>query len=123
VDFVYPTLDAESRTLKVRLDLPNGRGLLKPGMFVNVELDAAAEQGAIVPDTAVMNAGPRQVVFVETAPGQFASRDVVVATRQEGQALIRSGLRPGERVAAAANFLLDSESRLRGAISGEKHQH
>lgn len=123
VDFVYPTLETESRTLKVRLDLANPRGAFKPGMFVNVELAAAAEQGRLVPDSAVMNAGPRQVVFVETAPGEFASRDVVVGTRQDGQALVRSGVQAGERVAVSANFLLDSESRLRGAIAGEKHQH
>jgi membrane fusion protein, copper/silver efflux system len=116
VDFVYPTLDTESRTLKVRLDLANPRGALKPGMFVNVELAAPAEPGRLVPDSAVMNAGPRQVVFVETAPGEFASREVVVVSRQDGQALVRSGLRAGERVAVSANFLLDSESRLRGAI-------
>jgi RND family efflux transporter MFP subunit len=120
VDFVYPTVETESRTLKVRLHLANPRGTLKPGMFVNVELNGPAERGRLVPDGAVIDAGPRQVVFVETAPGQFASRDVIVAMRQDGQALIRSGLAGGERVAVAANFLLDSESRLRGAASGTR---
>ncbi len=123
VDFVYPTLETESRTLKVRLDLSNAHGALKPGMFVSVELAAPAEQGRLVPDSAAMNAGPRQVVFVETAPGEFASREVVVGARQDGQALIRSGVKAGERVAVSANFLLDSESRLRGAVGSEPHQH
>jgi multidrug efflux pump subunit AcrA (membrane-fusion protein) len=118
VDFVYPTLETESRTLKVRLDLANPRGALKPGMFVNVELAGPSEQGRLVPDSAVLNAGARQVVFVETAPGEFATRDVVVSARHGGQALVRSGVEPGERVAVAANFLLDSESRLRGAVGG-----
>jgi membrane fusion protein, copper/silver efflux system len=116
VDFVYPTLDTESRTLKVRLELANPRGTLKPGMFVNVELSEPPEAGRLVPDSAVMNAGPRQLVFVETAPGEFASRDVVVAMRQDGRALVRSGLAAGDRVAVSANFLLDSESRLRGSF-------
>jgi RND family efflux transporter MFP subunit len=116
VDFVYPTLETESRTLKVRLALPNRRGTLKPGMFVNVELNGPAEHGMVVPDSAVIDAGPRQVVFVEEAPGRFASRDVVVAARQDGRALLRSGLGAGEQVAVSANFLLDSESRLRGAV-------
>jgi membrane fusion protein, copper/silver efflux system len=116
VDFVYPTIDTESRTLKVRLALANPRGTLRPGMFVNVELAAPDESGNVVPDTAVIDAGPRRVVFVETAPGQFTSRDVVVGTRRDGQALIRSGVRAGERVAVSANFLLDSETRLRGSV-------
>jgi membrane fusion protein, copper/silver efflux system len=119
VDFVYPTVEAESRTLKVRLELSNARGALKPGMFVNVELDGPPEQGRLVPDTAVIDAGPRHVVFVETEPGRFASRDVVVGARQDGRALIRSGLAAGERVAVSANFLLDSESRLRGAVRSD----
>ena len=71
-----------------------------------------------MPDSAVIDTGTRQVVFVETAPGRFAPRDVTVALRGDGQAVIRSGLAAGERVAVSANFLLDSESRLRDAIAG-----
>ncbi len=66
--------------------------------------------------SAVIDSGTRQVVFVETAPGRYVLRDVKVALRADGRAVIASGLAAGERVAVSANFLLDSESRLRDAI-------
>jgi Cu(I)/Ag(I) efflux system membrane fusion protein len=116
VSFVYPTLDADTRTLKVRLAFPNPRMALKPGMFVNVELSTEEARGLIVPDSAIIDSGTRHVVFVETGTGQFAPREVQVAMRADGQAAIRAGLVAGERVAVAASFLLDSESRLRNAI-------
>jgi RND family efflux transporter MFP subunit len=115
VAFVYPTLDADTRTLKVRLEFANPRDALKPGMFVNVELGTSRAAGVVVPDSAVIGTGTRQVVFVETAPGRFALREVSVALRADGRAVIASGLRAGERVVVSANFLLDSESRLRDA--------
>jgi membrane fusion protein, copper/silver efflux system len=124
IAFVYPTLDLESRTLKVRLEFPNPRGALKPGMFVTVELGAESESGIVIPDSAVLDTGTRQVVFVETSPGQFAARAVSVALRADGRAVVRSGLAAGDRVASSANFLLDSESRLRNAAmaGAEKQQ-
>ena len=72
----------------------------------------------LVPDDAVIDTGTRQVVFVEESPGSFTLRLVVVGLRGDGQALLRSGVAAGERVATRANFLLDSESRLRAAVSG-----
>jgi multidrug efflux pump subunit AcrA (membrane-fusion protein) len=126
VSFVYPTLDVESRTLKVRLELANPKLTLKPGMFVNVELGGAGDAGVLVPDSAILDSGTRSIVFVERSPGEFEAREVRTGARADGHAVIRSGLEEGERVAIAANFLLDSESRLRNAIgvatSGkEKH--
>jgi len=118
VTLVYPTIDAESRTIRVRLEFANPRLTLRPGMFVNVELDARRAQGVVVPDSAVIDTGARQVVFVEVAPGSFEPRDVQAGARSEGLVIVRSGLREGERVAVAANFLLDSEARLRAAIDG-----
>ena len=115
IDLVYPTLDAESRTLKVRIQFPNPRLALKPGMFVNVELDAQRAQGIVVPDSALIDTGTRQVVFVETQPGHFEPRDVQAGLRSDGKVVLRSGVQAGEQVAVAANFLLDSESRLRAA--------
>jgi RND family efflux transporter MFP subunit len=124
ISFVYPTLDADTRTLKVRLDLPNPRFALKPGMFVTVELAADAATGIVVPDSAVLDSGTRQLVFVESSPGRFTAREVAVALRADGQAVIRTGLSAGERVAVSANFLLDSESKLRdaGRASVQNHQ-
>jgi Cu(I)/Ag(I) efflux system membrane fusion protein len=116
VTFVYPTLDTDSRTLRVRLEFANPGMALKPGMFVNVELATDQSRGVIVPDSAVIDSGTRQVVFVQGEEGQFAPREVHVAMRANGQAVITSGLADGARVAISANFLLDSESRLRTAI-------
>jgi RND family efflux transporter MFP subunit len=116
IDFVYPTLETESRTLKVRLQFPNPRLALKPGMFVNVELDAQRAEGVVVPDTAVIDTGSRQIVFVQTGPGHFEPRDVQAGVRSDGKVILRAGVQAGEQVAVAANFLLDSESRLRAAV-------
>ncbi len=123
IAFVYPTLDSESRTLKVRLEFPNPRGALKPGMFVTAELGAESERGLVVPDSAILDTGTRRLVFVEVSPGHFAARDVSVALRADGQAVVRSGLTAGDRVAHSANFLLDSESRLRNAAISAVHKH
>jgi RND family efflux transporter MFP subunit len=123
VDFVYPTLDTETRTLTARLVLPNPRGALKPGMFVSVELGAASASGVVVPDSAILDSGTRQLVYVESGPGRFTAREVTVALRADGRAAIRSGLYEGELVASSANFLLDSESRLRTAARGAASKH
>ena len=116
VTFIYPTLSAESRTLKVRLELGNLDGHLKPGMFVDVTADLEAADGIAVPEDAVIDTGLRQVVFVELEPGTFEPRDVQVGLRGAGRVVISSGVREGERVATRANFLLDSESKLRAAL-------
>ena len=106
----------------MRLEFDNPRGVLKPGMFVDIELPAETATGLLVPDGAIIDSGTRQLVFVETAPGHFETRDVQVAARANGQAAIRQGLKAGETVAISANFLLDSESRLRQAVSGRQPQ-
>ena len=118
VSLVYPTVDTESRTIQVRLEFANPGLVLKPGMFVNVELERARASGVVVPDSAVIDSGARQVVFVETGPGHFEPREVRVGLRADGKAVLSEGVRAGERVATAANFLLDSESRLRDATGG-----
>jgi RND family efflux transporter MFP subunit len=117
VSFIYPTLQPESRTLKVRVELDNPDGHLRPGMYVDVVTEFAGSRGVTVPDDAVIDTGARQVVFVERQPGTFEPREVRLGVRGEGRALILSGIREGEKVATRANFLLDSESRLRAAIA------
>lgn len=117
VGFIYPTLQPESRTLKVRIELANTDGHLKPGMYVDVITDFSGSRGVTVPDDAVIDTGARQVVFVERQPGTFEPREVRLGVRGQGRALVLSGVREGERVATRANFLLDSESRLRAAVA------
>lgn len=117
VSFIYPFLNPESRTVKVRIELSNPGLRLKPGMYVDVTPELAAAEGVVIPDSAVIDTGVRQVVFVKTPTG-FEPRQVQVGNRGEGQALILAGLDAGESVAVRANFLLDSESRLRAAVQG-----
>jgi membrane fusion protein, copper/silver efflux system len=85
-------------------------------MFVNVELESQRAKGIVIPDSALIDTGTRQIVFVEEPAGHFDPREVTAGARNDGQVVIRSGLKAGERVAVSANFLLDSESRLRAAI-------
>ena len=116
VTFVSPVLAPESRTLTVRFEFPNPGLVLKPQMHVDVALTLDASTNVVVPDAALMDTGLRTIVFVEIAPGTFEPRAVAVGVRGDGMAEILGGLREGELVAVKANFLLDSESRLRSAI-------
>jgi RND family efflux transporter MFP subunit len=117
VAFVEPTLSMESRTLKARFEFPNKDLALKPQMFADVTLALESARGVVIPDSAVIDTGLRKVVFVETAQGTFTPREVVAGLRGEGKTLVLSGVREGEAVVVKANFLLDSESRLRAALN------
>jgi multidrug efflux pump subunit AcrA (membrane-fusion protein) len=113
--FVDPELDPEARTLRVRFDAPNPDEALKPGMFVDVEVELGEIAGVAVPDAAVVTTGERTLVFVAAGDGSVAPREVRLAGRQGGRAWIAAGLADGEQVVAEPAFLLDSESRLREA--------
>jgi multidrug efflux pump subunit AcrA (membrane-fusion protein) len=117
VSYVYPEVDPAARTLRVRFDVANPDLDWKPGMFVDVELSGPSRPAIVVPDSALLPTGERELVFVESGPGRFEPREVTVGERGAGRAEILRGLAAGERVAVAANFLLDSESRLRAAIA------
>ena len=130
VAYVYPFLNPESRTVKVRIELSNPGLSLKPGMYVDVVPELGASEGVVIPDSAVIDTGVRQVVFVQTwTQGKtgFEPREVRIGSRGDGRALVLAGVQAGERVAVRANFLLDSESQLRAAIAGMSgagaHQH
>jgi hypothetical protein len=118
VAYVYPTVETDSRTVKVRFDFENPGLTLKPGMYADVFLAVAAGTGVVVPDSAVMDTGTRQIVYVDAGGGRFEPRAVQVGIRNSGRAQILTGLRAGESVVVQCNFLLDSESRLRAAIAG-----
>ena len=115
VAFVYPTVDPQTRTLKARLEFANPGLALKPGMYVDVTPDLGTRDGVVIPDSAVIDTGVRQMVFVQKGE-TFEPRQVRVGERADGLAVVLSGVMAGERVAVRANFLLDSESRLRAAI-------
>jgi RND family efflux transporter MFP subunit len=127
VTFIYPTLNPDSRTLRVRLEFANGDFALKPAMFANIELPVDATEGVVIPDSAVIDTGERQIVFVSRGDGRFEPREVKLGVRSSGKAQVLSGVAAGDQVVTRANFLLDSESQLRAAIAGMKktsdHQH
>ena len=119
VTYIYPTLKLETRTVAVRLELANPGGLLKPGMFAEVQLaSGAAGKVVAVPVSAVIDSGVRRVVIVETGAGRFEPRQVELGGRGEDWVEILSGLKEGEPVVVAANFLIDAESNLRAALGG-----
>ena len=117
ISYIYPYLNTDTRTIRVRFEFDNPGLALKPGMYANVELDAQAAEGVLIPDAAILDTGPRQIVYVKTGEGRYEPRQVTVGLRSDGQAQILSGVRAGEAVVDRANFLLDSESRLRAATT------
>ncbi|HYG66906.1 MAG TPA: efflux RND transporter periplasmic adaptor subunit, partial [Anaeromyxobacteraceae bacterium] len=118
VEFVYPTLDTQTRTLRVRLAFPNPEMKLRPGMFGDAFLALDAAEGLVVPREALVDTGDHQYVFVAQGEGRFVPRVVRIGGRGEDAVEILEGVTAGERVVTTANFLIDSESRLRAAVQG-----
>ncbi len=118
VTYIYPVVDDRTRTVKVRIELENGKGLLKPGMLTDVVLRSrgGAARRLAVPDTAVIHTGTRTLVFVARDGGRFEPRPVELGEHAGEVIEVRAGLEVGERIVVGANFLLDSESRLRAAL-------
>jgi membrane fusion protein, copper/silver efflux system len=116
VSRVLPQFDPEARTLKARLELDNPDFVLRPGMLLDVELPIRLASSAItVPSDAVLDTGTTYTVFVDHGDGRFEPRPVEIGARFRDRVHIVRGLMPGERIAVSGNFLLDSESRMRGA--------
>jgi RND family efflux transporter MFP subunit len=115
VSEVLPQVDTNTRTARVRIVLPNAGLKLMPGMYVNVSLKVALGRRLVVPSSAVLHAGVRQVVFVSRGEGNFEPRDVETAEQTGVKAIVVKGLKSGETVVSSANFLIDSESQLQAA--------
>jgi membrane fusion protein, copper/silver efflux system len=113
VTYVYPTVDATTRTLKARLEFANPGLRLKPGMYADVELLVPSEDQLSVPEQAVLDTGTRTLVFVKQGEGTFLPREVTLGPRAGGAYPVLSGLKEGEEIVSSPNFLLDSESKLR----------
>lgn len=118
VSFIYPAVSRETRTAKIRIEVPNPGQALKTDMYASVELSApvAAAQALAVPESAVLDSGTRQVVLVDRGEGRFEPREVRLGARADGYYEILSGLQPDERVVVGATFLIDAESNLRAAL-------
>ena len=121
VSYVNPTLEPATRTLRVRFDVENGDGELKPGMYATVELETPLGDVLALPEDAVIDTGERKVVFVAVDGGRFQPREVRIGRKAQGYYEILDGLAPGERVVVSAQFLLDSESRIRAGAGGPAH--
>lgn len=119
VSYVYPTLDAATRTVPVRIELPNPRGELRPAMYASVALKVGPG-GTVpaVPVSAVLDGGARQRVIVQKEEGRFEPRDVKLGLRGDDYVEVKEGVEEGEQVVVAANFLIDSESNLKAALGG-----
>jgi Cu(I)/Ag(I) efflux system membrane fusion protein len=116
VIFIDPILDPKTRTAKVRIAFANPTGELRPEMFGEVTLHAASRDGLRVPADAVVDSGTRKVVFVALGDGKFQPREVQLGVGNADAIEVLSGLRAGEQVVTRANFLVDSESRLRASL-------
>jgi Cu(I)/Ag(I) efflux system membrane fusion protein len=122
VSYVYPTLNAATRTVPVRVELANPGLLLKPSMFAQVELPVAASGKVVtVPTSAVIDSGTRQIVLVQLAEGRFEPREVKLGARSDTHIEVIEGVKEGEQVVVAANFLIDAESNLKAAVGGFGH--
>jgi Cu(I)/Ag(I) efflux system membrane fusion protein len=117
VDYIYPYLNTQTRTNKVRFVFPNPSVKLKPGMYANMELSVDLGEQLVVPEGAVLHSGTRKLVFVDQGQGRLAPREVTLGAQTDGYVGIVSGLSTGERVATSGNFLIDSESKLAAAGS------
>ena len=114
VDYVYPTLNEKTRTIQVRLILPNPAVLLKPGMFATVRFHTKpAEESVLVPTEAVIHSGEKNTVFVSLGGGRFEPRQLELGVRGDQNYQVLAGLKEGEDVVVSSQFLLDSESRLK----------
>jgi Cu(I)/Ag(I) efflux system membrane fusion protein len=118
VAFIYPTVNPQTRTAKVRIEVPNPELLLKTDMYATVEIAAPVESATVlaVPDSAVLDTGTRQTVLVDRGEGRFEPRAVKLGAHAGGYVAVLEGLHEGEKVVTGANFLIDAESNLRAAL-------
>lgn len=117
IDYVYPQVDQTTRTLKIRMRFDNPNNLVKPGMYANVSILAKPLQNVIaIPQEALIRTGQGDRVIVALGGGRFEPRIVTVASESGDQVIIASGLKPGEQIVTSAQFLIDSEANLKGAL-------
>ncbi len=123
VVYVYPYLNGETRTARVRVEVPNPDGKLKPQMYANLELTIDLGEPLVVPDEAILDSGAQKTAFVAYEDGRFEPRELQLGPRVDSYVAVLSGLQEGEKVVVSGNYLIDSESRLKSALAGMGHQH
>ncbi len=120
VTFIDPMVEPSTRATKVRIELLNPGGLLKPDMFADVSLHVDLGSVVVVPESAVIDAGDRKLAFVDIGEGRYEPRELTLGAKAESGYVVLAGLSEGEKVVVAANFLIDSESSLRAAVQSMK---
>jgi membrane fusion protein, copper/silver efflux system len=119
ISVIYPQISRETRTARVRIELTNPDFALLPDMFVDAEINNGNPQPVLaIPDSAILDTGSRQSVFIDKGQGRFEPRDVKLGHRGDGYVEIREGISDGEPVVVSANFLIDAESNLKAALKG-----
>jgi Cu(I)/Ag(I) efflux system membrane fusion protein len=119
VTVVYPHLKMETRTARIRIELPNPDDVLRPDMYADVEIATGSEAPVVtVSNSAVIDSGERQIVLLDKGEGRFEPREVKIGRRGGGRVEIREGLAENDKVVVSANFLIDAESNLKAALSG-----
>ena len=116
VSYILPQVDKATRTVRVRLVLPNPGIKLAPGMFVNVQLKMPLGRQLVVPASSLFQSGTRQIAFVDRGDGNLEPREISVGPRAGDEVVVLTGLVAGERIVTSANFLIDSESELQAAL-------
>ena len=116
VSFIWPQVDEATRTVKVRLEIPNPEMKLSLGMFANVQLGIALGRQLTIPASGIFQSGLRQIAFIDRGSGYFEPREVELGARAGDDFIVLGGLKAGERVVTSANFLMDSESQLQAAL-------
>ena len=114
IDYIYPTISADTRTAKIRLKLNNAEYKLKPQMFANVEIKINTGNKLLIPESAVIDTGRGIVAYVDAGDGSFEPREIKAGLRSDGSIEVLEGLKAGEKVVSQANFLIDSEAQLKG---------
>jgi len=118
VAFIYPTLDEQSRTVKVRIDVHNTKGELKPSMFANVVIEGPAfDSSPVIPENAVIRSGKMDMVIVDLGNGKFKPQQVELGIYSDGYYQVLNGLNAGNKIVTSAQFLIDSESNLKAAVN------
>ncbi|HEV7880609.1 efflux RND transporter periplasmic adaptor subunit [Bradyrhizobium sp.] len=119
VALIYPHLNAQTRTARIRIELPNPDGLLRPDMYADVEIATGADAPVLtVSDSAVIDSGERRVVLLDKGDGRFEPRAVKLGRRGDGRVEIKEGVTENDKVVVSANFLIDAESNLKAALQG-----
>lgn len=123
ITYIYPYLDTEARVVKVRIELSNPGFLLKQGMFADIEIKEDFGNRLCVPETSIIDTGQRQVVILAKGDGYFMAQEVSVGIRSQDYYEALSGLKAKDEVVTNANFLIDSESSMKAALSSMEHKH